>query len=500
MDHSRVWATNWLSRGVKLEGSPQSAGPSMHQVLNQIFGSNKRADWKDEETFQRFGAYLVARRLGAEFDRHASGQRAEVPDMTMSAGDVAKAISTFENDNPQFVKAAELFYGYTQNLLRVKFEQGFISEDVFNDLSDRYDYAPLNRVMTDHVERDDSVSAPSRAGANDKRNKRRMMNRQVNSLRDFVNPVESVIQDTYATAQRAATNNVIRALTQLAEAVGPGGGAVAERIPAHEARALRVEIRDVLRAAIKQNGVEEAEGEALLETADLLFDQSKTATIFQTVEAREKGERIVYLWEGGKRVPIRLGDDRIGQEIFDLFSAIGQDNYDTAMKVLTLGATGLRAGVTKAPEYIVVNWFRDQIATWILSKHFTPFVTGLKGAAMISPGGTAGFVAGAAAGAAAGGPALAIPGALVGAYIGNKVKSSTAASREAMERYQNFAGMMGGIDTHLSSQCRRGLIGARCATSRQPLPRLASARSCDCLKCRNTPRVSDTSRRCISRP
>ena len=34
------------------------------------------------------------------------GQRAEVA--AMSAGDVAKA--TFENDNPQFVKAAGLFY------------------------------------------------------------------------------------------------------------------------------------------------------------------------------------------------------------------------------------------------------------------------------------------------------------------------------------------------------------------------------------------------------
>ena len=114
-----------------------------------------------------------------------------------------------------------------------------------------------------------------------------MMNRQVNSLRDYVNPVSRSFQDTYATAQRAATNNVSARLTTRRSG-DPGGGAVAERIPAHEARALRVEIRDVLRAAIKQNGVEEAEGEALLETADLLFDQSTTATIFQTVEARER--------------------------------------------------------------------------------------------------------------------------------------------------------------------------------------------------------------------
>ena len=210
--------------------------------------------------------------------------------MTMSASDVAKAISTFENDNPQFVKAAELFYGYTQNLLRVKFEQGFISEDVFNDLSDRYDYAPLNRVMTDRRAGRQCLGTLSKAGANDKRNKRRMMNRQVNSLRDFVNPVESVIQDTYATAQRAATNNVIRALTQLAEAVGPGGGAVAERIPAHEARALRGGDPDVLRAAIPQNGVEEAEGEALLETADLPFDQSKTQPSSRRWKRRAKND------------------------------------------------------------------------------------------------------------------------------------------------------------------------------------------------------------------
>ena len=36
------------------------------------------------------------------------------------------------------------------------------------------------------------------------------------------------------------------------------------------------------------------------------------------------------------------------------------------------------------------------------------------------------------------------------------MKSSTAASREAMERYQNFAGMMGGIDTHLVESMSKG--------------------------------------------
>lgn len=396
-EHAKVHATATLQNGVIPKGQVDPVGPSFRDALIKAFGT-RRGDWNEEKA-QAFGSYLVSRRMLQEFGRFDRGDLENEPDLLIQRSVWRKAMAQLEKQSPEFKDAANLLYAFNKRHLRLKYENGFLTRDLFLDLNARQDYVPLNRIM-------DESSGPSQMGLKAKgQNKSKMIKRFQGSLRDFINPLESIVQDVYATEARISLNDTVRAMDRLARAAGPGGGSIAERIPAKELKGTSVDIREMLKQASKDLSLSDEQG--LQELIDDLFDQNASATIFRPTDTNEKGEPIVYLWEEGKRVPIRLGDDRIGRDIFESFMALGQQNSDPIVDTLSLGTQALRAGVTKAPAYVVVNFLRDQLSNWVLSDKYTPFVTGAKGLKHV---------------------------------VGND---------QVAKRYQAFAGQMGGVDAHL---------------------------------------------------
>lgn len=368
-EHSKVWATNILQNGVRFKGDADATGPSFHDALKEAFGGTRKSEWNEEKA-ELFGSYLVARRMLAEFARHDSGLIENVPDQLIERRVWLKARKDLEKAYPEFVNAAKLLYRFNKNHLLLKQQAGFLTRDMFLELNSRVDYVPLNRIMDD--------GGPSQLGKSASgQNKRKLIYRFQGSTRDFINPLESIAQDVYATQGRIALNDIVGAMDRLARAAGPGGGAIAERLPARDMQAITVDVREAIKQAAKDLSPSDAQG--LIEIIDDLFDQDASATIFKATDTNEKGEPIVYLWEEGKRVPIRLGDDRIGKDIFEGMVALGQPNTEVWLNVASLGSQIFRAGVTKAPAYILVNFLRDQLATWALSDKFTPFVTGARG-------------------------------------------------------------------------------------------------------------------------
>lgn len=369
-EHAKVWATSDLQNGIRHKGEADPSGPSFRDALIQAFGGTWKGQWNPEIS-EAFSSYLRTRRILAEFERFDQGLREDMPDLMIGRDIWEKARTDAEAAYPQFIQAADTLYQFQRNVLRLKFENGFLTEDLYNELLGRVDYVPLNRVMDD-----DGPSALTSARG---QNKSKMIRRQTNSSRDFINTLELIAQDVYATRARIALNDVIRATDRLARAAGPGGGRISERIPARDMQSVTADVREVLRKAAKDAGLAQSDTDGLLDIIDDLFDQNASASIFRATDINEKGEPIVYLWEEGKRVPIRLGDDRIGKDIFEGFALMGTNNAEPFIDALSLGAQGFRFGVTKAPAYIVVNFLRDQLATWALSRDYVPFVTGAKG-------------------------------------------------------------------------------------------------------------------------
>jgi len=406
-EHSKVHATNILQNGTRLRGQDINQGASFQAALTEAFGGTWAKQW-NEEKFELFGTYLIARRMLAEFERYENGQLENMPDLLMEKDRYEQARAQIETQNPQFAQAAAILYQFNANILQWKFQEGFIDAKLYADLQQRNDYVPLNRIM-------DEDGGPSTMTTPRGANKSKMMHRFKGSTRDFINPLESIMQDVYRTQSRVALNGVIRAMDTLARAAGPGGGKIAERIPANEMRGTKVDLREVIKSAAKKEGLAKDDSDALLELIDQIFDEDASGNIFRATEINEKGERIAYLWEGGKRVPIRLGDDRLGKDIFDQMVAFGQNNANLVVESATLFTQALRAGVTKAPEYVFTNLLRDQLATWTLSSAYVPFKSAAKG-----------------------------------------IKDVVQVG-EASIRYQSVAGMMGGVDTHLMDTASRKL-------------------------------------------
>jgi N12 class adenine-specific DNA methylase/predicted kinase len=397
-EHSKVHATAALQNGIIPKGQIDPVGPSYTDALTTAFGGKGRGQWTDEN-LELFGSYLTARRMLAEFQRFDNGELEQPPDQVIGRDVWQAAFNELEKAKPDFARGAAMLDQFTRNALKLKLDNGFITQDIYDELIQRHGYAPLNRIMDD--------GSPTSLMVARGQNKRRLIYRFQGSTRDFINPLESIAQDMYATQARIALNDVIRAMDRLARAAGPGGGAIAERIPATEFKGTTMDLREALKAATRTQRLSESDRDGLMDIIDDLFDQDASATIFKATPIDEKSEPIVYLWEGGKKVPIRLGDNLIAQDIFQGMVAFGQNNANWLIDGAALGTQALRAGITKAPAYILTNFLRDQLATWILSENFTPFVTGIKGMKHV---------------------------------LANDVTA---------KRYAAFAGLMGGVDAHL---------------------------------------------------
>lgn len=417
MEHARVHATATLRHGVRLRGQVLPTGPSMQDVLSEAFGGPDKTSWTEEKA-QRFGAYLVARRMNAEWDRYDMGELENPPDHLLSRLVWSKAQRDFETSFPEFRRAARTLDKFMANHLEFKFQNGFITQDLYDDLRSRNGYAPLNRVMDD--------KSPSTTMKPSGQNKRALMFKFRGSTRDFINPLESIVADVYTTQSRVELNNVIRALDKVARAAGPNGGKIAERIPRTDtkvqeldlkplAERLKIESEQIMQQAIQAGAIAQWDAGQLQDDLDALFDQNASMTLFSQVATNERGERIVYLWENGERIPILLGSDQMGEDIFEIFASVGRlQDLGPIFEGAVLMTSAFRAGVTKSPAYVVVNWFRDQLSTWALSRDFKPFWTGLTG-------------------------------------LSDVVRGSDAA-----KMYEYFAGMMGGIDANIVDTMGRG--------------------------------------------
>jgi hypothetical protein len=365
---AKAQATATLLNGVRLRGMADPSGPSYQDALDVAFGGNRRSQWNEKKA-ELFGSYLIARSLLAEFDRHDRGELENPPDQLIPRDVWQKAKNDIEAAHPEFARAAPIMYQFQQNMLKLMYQEGFLDAEEYQTYANRVDYVPRNRVMPDQ--------SPSSVGAARGTNKRKVFMRYKGSTLNFINPLESIAQNVYGQHGRITLNGVNRATINLAQWAGPAGGAIAERLPAQEMTAVRFGVREALKAAAKQLDPDNAQN--LRELADELFDENAAATIFRAAEINERGERIVYLYEDGKRVPIRLGDNDIGKDIFDAFTAVGTDNANMAFELATMGTQALRFGVTKAVSYVFNNFLRDQLQTWTLSENYAPYVTGIKG-------------------------------------------------------------------------------------------------------------------------
>lgn len=298
--YMQAWlARGWVGKAETLieHGAPEHGIKSLKDILKGI----------GEKEHKEFSAYLVALH---DLDLHKNKQKATF-DYTEDAAVLGKHAG-----NERFQKAAVAIYKYQDYMLQMLVKEGMLTAKAYHTMRKMYPhYIPFFRDMSDAGMQSFlsggkgfiDVSSP--------------VKRFKGSTRDIIDPLESIIKNTFQFYNTIERNHVGRTFAKLADKNGVGQ--IVERV----------------------NG-----------------NKAKTDNTFN-------------VWENGEKVTYETTP-----ELIQTMRMLDKDQSNMVAKILSYPANWLRAGATLSPEFILRNPVRDMIGASIYSKHgFIPVLDTFKG-------------------------------------------------------------------------------------------------------------------------
>lgn len=305
-----AWAARgWAGKAITLlqHGDPERGIPA----LKDIFHSVGKKNLKD------FSAFLVALREKDIYDFNSKlkkGEEGSALKATMDPIDAGMTIRELAKKHPEFVEAAKNLYRFQQHLINELVNAGMLSAKAAADMRKRWPhYVPFQRIV-------DGIDAPS-VGGKKFVNVGNTIQRFKGSSRDIVDPLESVISNTFRVVSAIERNKVGQSFVNLSKMKGMGD--------------LCEEVKGTPKAT------------------DSTF----------------------YVWEGGKKKTYATSP-----ELLDALKMTNKEGMSMLVKVLRVPAGFLRSGATLSPEFILRNPVRDMISASLYSKHgFIPVWDTMRG-------------------------------------------------------------------------------------------------------------------------
>ena len=298
--YMQAWlARGWVGKAETLieHGAPEYKIPAFKDILKDI----------GEKEHKDFSAYLVALH---DLDLHKNKQKATF-EYTEDA-----AVLGRHAGNERFQKAAKEIYKYQDYLLKMLVKEGMLTVKAYHTMRKMYPhYIPFFRDMSD-VNMQSFLS-----GGKGFIDVSSPVKRLKGSTRDIIDPLESIIKNTFQFVNAIERNHVGRTFAKLADKKGVGQ--IVERV----------------------NG-----------------DKAKTDNTFN-------------VWENGEKATYETTP-----ELVKTMRMLDKEQSNMLVKVLSYPANWLRAGATLSPEFILRNPVRDMIGAAIYSKHgFIPIIDTFKG-------------------------------------------------------------------------------------------------------------------------
>jgi hypothetical protein len=358
-----------ITSGIRPYRGVDPEGPALRDALQSALGKQ----WK-QQSFDDFGGYLMARRMAHEWRRYEAGELSRPPDM-LSRENREQTIKDFEAAHPNWRQAAQQVTEWSNNLWRKRYEAGLIGEQTYLDgLNNHPDYVPAQRDFSDDETAFGGASRSGKfAGGADEFK---------GSDRPFVNPVQSLMRESYELEGIIARNEAMKALQDLSDAAGPGSGAIVEVIPTEELRPIQIDALEAASAAAKKAGLSQRDQESLIADMEARLGDDTSATVFQSQLASERGEPIVYAWRDGKRIAMRLADGALGRQMYDAILGMTPPQRSMVLDAAAAVSHAFRFGVTTNAAFTLRNFIRDQFAAWMLTDvGYKPFASGMRGVA-----------------------------------------------------------------------------------------------------------------------
>ena len=308
-----AWAARgWAGKAITLlqHGDPERGIPSLKNIFRKA-GKGKLKD---------FSAFLVALREKDIYDFNSKLQKGEegaALKATMDPIDAGMTIRELAKKHPEFVEAAKELYRYQQHLINELVNAGMLSAKAAADMRKRWPhYVPFQRIV-------DGIDAPS-VGGKKFVNVGNTIQKFKGSSRDIVDPLESVISNTFRVVSAIERNKVGQSFVKLSRMKGMG---------------------------------------------DLCEEVSGTP---------KATDSTFYVWEGGKKKTYATSP-----ELLKALKMTNEEGMSMWVKILRVPAGFLRSGATLSPEFILRNPVRDMISASLYSKHgFIPVWDTMRGLAL----------------------------------------------------------------------------------------------------------------------
>ena len=300
-----VYKQAWLFRGATgkaqalVEFGDKSAGVKGLKAILEPIGIKER---------KNFSAYLVAKH---DLDFHANGQKA-----TFSKAEDVATLRKFEK-NETFKKAADELQKYQRHLLQQLVKSGMLKPEIYAELVKKYpNYVPFFRDFK--AESMDGFLASSKGFIN----VASPIKRFKGSTRDIIDPLQSILRNTYQFTNAIERNKVAQNFAKLADIHGMGR--IVEQVKDGSARAT-----------------------------------DNTFTVWQ------RGQKVVYETTPELKAALEMSD---------------KNASNLLVRIMQTPASWLRAGATSTTGFALANLVRDNVSAAIFSKHgYLPVFDTLKG-------------------------------------------------------------------------------------------------------------------------
>lgn len=318
----------------------------------------------NEHNMENFSAFLVSKRA---IELNAREIHSGIND------NVAKqALAELTAKHPEFAAMAKELDAYQTALLKYVYSSGLISEQTMVQMRKmNSSYVPFFRVM-------EEAQTSGLAG-------RSMVDlsspvkRIKGSDRDIVNPLESIVKNTYALINAAERNRVGIAMVNLSK-THPELNQLFEKIPDEQTKVASVKINDLIEQ------VSGGQGGMMLITA--MSGGQVNPGKAQNVLG-ELGEKIVNIFrpsffhDNNVLTVMIAGKPQsfhVEPEIYKALQGSELEDVGVIWKLLSYPARWLRAGATLTPEFIVRNPARDLISAFVYSNYgFMPPIDPARG-------------------------------------------------------------------------------------------------------------------------
>lgn len=300
-------------------------------------------------------SYLIALRA-AELHNEGKGRW---PGMTP---DEAKSIIQRTAADPEFEgfkAAAKGVYSYLSGLRHYARQYGAFSGRQVKNLEKSVFYVPLQRVR--------DQAADVQPGSAKYADRQSPIKRLVGSGRDVIDPIESIVKNTFGLVSFVERN---RAAKALVDSVGGtrGSGAILQEIQGPKEQTkfnLKQVQNDVLKIMVDQGLVDPDElfAQKVSGKLDSMFDE--LVTVYTPSAFGRPNERILFVMDNGERRFFQIQNEALYQNLVGL----GPGPTTELWKLAGKAANILRAGVTVRPTFVLRNLVRDTVGAFFQSRH-----------------------------------------------------------------------------------------------------------------------------------